>query len=38
MAVEETGEWYSLPSVPIGGLGQVDVLVSDKGTAFYEAV
>jgi hypothetical protein len=38
MAVEETGEWYASQPVPIGGRGQVDVLVSDKGTTFYEAV
>jgi hypothetical protein len=35
MAAEEMGEWRDIQSVPIGGRGQVDVLVSDKGTIFF---
>jgi hypothetical protein len=38
MAAEETGELCAPQFVPIGGRGQVDDLVSDKGTTFYEAV
>jgi hypothetical protein len=34
MAAEETGERYASQPVPIGGRGQVDVLVNDKGTNF----
>jgi hypothetical protein len=35
MAVVETREWYAPQCVPIGGRGQVDVLVNDKGTSFF---
>lgn len=34
MAAEETGERYALQAVPIGGGGQVDVLVSNRGNNF----